>query len=174
MKHLYSNKLGNDFFAHNAAYFDSKDIARRTNSDKILKDRGYEIARNGKYDGYQGTLASMVFKFFDKETGAGVSVNKQLDLHKSVLKKFKRRKIYAGFKDNIWTADLAEVGSLSSTNKTVKYLLYAIDALTEYAWVKPLKDKKGKTVLNAFIEIVKESYCKPNKLLVDPGREFFN
>ena len=174
MKHLYSNKLGNVFFAHNAAYFDSKDIARRTNSDKILKDRGYEIARNGKYDGYQGTLASMVFKFFDKETGAGVSVNKQLDLHKSVLKKFKRRKIYAGFKDNIWTADLAEVGSLSSTNKTVKYLLYAIDALTEYAWVKPLKDKKGKTVLNAFIEIVKESYCKPNKLLVDPGREFFN
>ena len=46
--------------------------------------------------------------------------------------------------------------SLSSNNKNVKYLLRAIDVFTKYAWVKPLKDKKDKTVLNAFIEIVKE------------------
>ena len=49
-----------------------------------------------------------------------------------------------------------------------------IDVFTKYAWVKPLKDKKGKTVLNAFIEIVNKSNRKPNKLWVDQGREFYN
>ena len=46
-------------------------------SDKILKDRAYEIARNCIYDGYQRALASMVYKFFDKKTGSGISVNEQ-------------------------------------------------------------------------------------------------
>ena len=64
--------------------------------------------------------------------------------------------------------------SLSSKNKNVKYLLCVIDVFTKYAWVKPLKDKKGKTVLNAFIEIVNESNRKPNKLWIDQGREFYN
>ena len=77
-------------------------------------------------------------------------------------------------KDNIWAADLAEMESLSFKNKNVKYLLCVIDIFTKYAWIKPLKDKKGKTVLNAFIEIVNESNGKPNKLWVDQGREFYN
>ena len=64
----------------------------------------------------------MVYKFFDKKTGSGISVNKQLakELHKPVIKKFKRRKLCAGFKDNVW-ADLAEMESFSSKNKNVKY-----------------------------------------------------
>ena len=57
--------------------------------------------------------------------------------------------------------------SLSSKNKNAKYLLLAIDVLTKHAFVKPLKDKHCKTVLNAFIEIVNESYHKPSKLWVD-------
>ena len=65
----------------------------------------------------------MVYKFFDKKSGSGVSVNEQLgeELHKPVIKKFKR-KVYARFKNNIWAADLAEMGSLSSKNKNVNYL----------------------------------------------------
>ena len=55
------------------------------------------------------------------------------------------------FKENIWAADLAEMESLSFKNANVKYLLCVIDVFTKYAWVKPLKDKKGKTVVNAFI-----------------------
>ena len=103
---------------------------------------------------------------FDKKTESGVSVSEQLaeELHKPVIKKFKRRKVYARFKDNIWAADLAEMESLSSKNKNVKYLLCVLDVFTKYAWVKPLKDKKGVTVLNDFIEVVNESKCKPNKL----------
>ena len=48
------------------------------------------------------------------------------------------------FKDNIWAPDLAEMESLSSENKNVKYLLCARDIFTKYAWAKPLKDKKVK------------------------------
>ena len=59
-------------------------------------------------------------------------------------------------------------------NKNAKYLLCIIDVFTKYAWVKPLKDKKGKTVLNHFIEIANEFYRKPNKLWVDQGGEFYN
>ena len=73
----------------------------------------------------------------------------------------------------VWEADLAEIGSLPSKNKKVKYS-YVIDVFAIYAWIKPLKDKKGKTVLNAFIQIVNESNCKPNKLWVDQGRKFYN
>ena len=64
--------------------------------------------------------------------------------------------------------------SLSSKNKNVKCLLCAVDVFTKYAWVKPLKDKKSKTVLNAFTEIVTESNPKLNKLWADEGKEFYN
>ena len=64
LKHLFGNKLDKSCFAHDAACSYSKDLAKRTISDKILKDRTYEIARNCGYDGYQGALTSMVCIFF--------------------------------------------------------------------------------------------------------------
>ena len=65
----------------------------------------------------------MVYDFLDKKTGSEISVNEELaeELHKQVIKNFKKRKVYARFKDNIWAADLAEMESLSSKNKNVKY-----------------------------------------------------
>ena len=69
LKYLYRNELNRACFAHEAAYCDSKDLAKRTISDKILKDRAYEIVRNRNYDEYQRALASMVYRFFDKKTG---------------------------------------------------------------------------------------------------------
>ena len=88
-----------------------------------------------------------------EKTGSGECVNEQVakELHKPVIKKFERGKVDARFKDNIWAADLAEMGSLLSKNKNFKYLLCALDVYTKYAWVKPLKNKKGKTVPNAFM-----------------------
>ena len=65
------------------------------------------------------------------------------------------------------------MGSLSSKNRGVKYLLCVIDVFTKYGWVKPVKDKKAKTVIFGFIEIVNESNVKPNKLWVGQGREFY-
>ena len=75
----------------------------------------------------------------------GANVNKVLaqEQHKSLIKKFKRRKVYVRFKGNISTANLAKMGSLSSKNWGVNYLLYLIDVFTKYAWVKSLGDKKS-------------------------------
>ena len=66
LKHLYRNELDKACFAHNTGYSESKDLAKRTVSDKILINRAYEIARSCGYDGYQRTLANMVYKISDK------------------------------------------------------------------------------------------------------------
>ena len=82
--------------------------------------------------------------------------------------------MYVRLKYNLWAAVLAEIRSLSSKNGNVKHLLGVVDVFTKYAWVKPLKDKKDKKVLKAFIKIMNDSNNKPNKLLVDEGKEFYN
>ena len=93
LKYIYRNEVGKACFAHDAAYSDSKDLAKEATWDKILTDRAYEIARNHKYHGYQRALASMIYKIFDEKTGSEVSVNEELaeELHKPVIKKIKRR-----------------------------------------------------------------------------------
>ena len=118
----------------------------------ILKDRAYEITINPNYNGYQRGLASIVYKFFDKNKGSGANVDELLaqELHKSVIDKFKRRKVYTRYND--WNADLAEMGSLSSFNRDVKYLLYVIYVFTKCSWVKPLK---GKKIKQSFIVLLK-------------------
>ena len=77
------------------AYGDFKDLKRRTFSDKVLRNKAFNIAKNHKYDGYQRGLASMVYKVFDKKSrGSGVNVplefNEQLakELHKPIIRKF--------------------------------------------------------------------------------------
>ena len=70
LKHIYKNELDKAYFVHDATYSDSKDLAKRTISDKIFRDRAYEIATNPKYDGYQRELTSIVYKFFGKKAGS--------------------------------------------------------------------------------------------------------
>ena len=78
-----------------------------------MKDRVYETGRNWKYDECQRELASVVYRFFNNETGPRVSVNEQLaeELHKLIIEKIQKRNVYAIFKDNIWAADLPEMRS---------------------------------------------------------------
>ena len=64
-------------------------------------------------------------------------------LHKPIIRKFKKSKVYSSFKDNIWVVDLADMQSLSKYNKTIKYVLCAIDLFSKYAWVDPIKDREG-------------------------------
>ena len=73
--------------------------------------------------------------------------NQQLadELHKSIITKFKRRKIYSSFKDNIQDADLAYMQLISKYNKTIRFLLCVINLFSKHAWVVPLKDKKDTT-----------------------------
>ena len=85
-----------------------KNLARRTASDKVLRDKAFNIAKNPKYDGYQRGLVSMVYTFFDKKSkGSGFNIevkhNEQLakELHKPIIRNFIKRTVYSGFKDNI-------------------------------------------------------------------------
>ena len=149
---IYKNELDRASFQHDMAYGKSKDLAKRTQSDKVLGDKAFKITSDPKYDGYQ--RASMVYKFFDKKSsGSGITEpNYQLadEIHKPIIRKFKKRKVYSSFRDNIWGADLADMQSLSRYNKGIKYLLCAIDLFSKYAWVIPVKDKKGTSIANAF------------------------
>ena len=124
----------------------------------------------------------MVYKFFDsKVSGSGAKLipeNEQLanELHKPIIRKFEKRKVYSTFKDNIWGVDLADMQLLSKYNKGIRFLLCVIDIFSKYAWVVPLKDKKGISIVKAFRSILKQSNSKrkPNKIWVDKGSEFYN
>ena len=129
-------------------YAEHKDLINRTEADKVLRDKAYDIASNPEYDGSQRGLASMVYKFFDKKStaepssGSGFKKLKNTaepsalarssliltdSRHKPIIRKFNKRKVYSQFKDNIWGVDLADMQSLSRKNKGIKYLLCAID-----------------------------------------------
>ena len=177
---IYENELDKASFQHDMGYGKSKDLVKRTQSDKVFRDKAFKIASNPKYEGYQRGLASMVYKFFDKKSkGSGIVTNKpnyQLanELHKPIIRKFKKRTVYSPFKDNIWGVDLADMQSLSKYNKGFKYLPCAIDLFSKHAWVIPIKDKKGTSIVNAFKKIVSKAQGKPNKIWVDQGSEFYN
>ena len=79
--YIYKYELDKACFAHDAAYSDSKDLTKRTVADKILKNRAFNIAKDPKYDGYQRGLASMVYKFFDKNLQEVVQSTLILKLH---------------------------------------------------------------------------------------------
>ena len=111
-RYSYRNELDKACFQHDSAYADHKDLINRTKSDKILRVKAYDIASNPEYDGYQRFLASMVYKFFDKKsTGSRFKKLKNTtkpsssiladELHKPIIRKFNKRKIYSQFKDNI-------------------------------------------------------------------------
>ena len=95
-------------------------------------------------------------------------------LHKPIIRKFEKRKVHAAFKDNIWGADLADMQLLNKCNKGIRFLLCAIDIFSKCAWVVPLKDLKGVSIIAAFQRILKQSNRKPNKIWVDRGSEFYN
>ena len=122
----------------------------------------------------------MVYKFFDKKSqGSGLASNKENikladELHMPIIRKFKKRKVHSSFKDNIWSVDLANMQLLSKFNMGFRFLLCVIDIFSKYAWVIPLKDKKGISIVNAFQKILKESNRKPNKICIDKGSEFYN
>ena len=105
-QYIYRNELDKVCFQHDSAYADHKDLINRTKSVKVLRDKAYDIASNPEYDGYQRCLASMVYKFFDKKSiGSGTAKpNSSIladELHKPIIRKFNKRKVYSQFKDDI-------------------------------------------------------------------------
>ena len=127
----------------------------------------------------------MVYKIFNKKSAgsdvatlANKSVLNQLqlanELRKPIIRKLKRRRVYSSFKDNVWGIDLADIQLITKYSKGIRYILFAIDLFSKYAWVVHLKDRRGITNVNAFQSILDSSKRKPNKILVDQGSEFYN
>ena len=106
-KYIFRNELDKACIQHDMAYGDFKHLARRTAADKFLRDKAFDIVKDPKYDRYQRGLASMVYKLFNKKTsGSGIKStpqNQQLaeEPHEPIIRKFKKRKVYLSFKDNI-------------------------------------------------------------------------
>ena len=96
------------------------------------------------------------------------------ELRKPIIRKFKRRKVYSTFRDNIWGVNLADMQLLSKFNKGFIFLLCVIGIFSKYTWVIPLKDKRVISIVDAFQIILKESKRKPNKIWVEKGSEFYN
>ena len=103
--YIYKNELDKACFQHDMAYGDFKDLKRRTASDKILRDKAFNIAKNPKYDGYQRGLASMVYKFFDKnskESSVNIEIkpSEQLaeKLHKPIIRNLKKEQFIQDLK----------------------------------------------------------------------------
>ena len=167
---IYQNELDKVWFQHDMAYEDFKHLTRGTAYYKILCHKAFNFAKNLKYDGYQCGVVSMVYKCFDKKTSDGAikngnMSNKELaeELHKPIIRKFKKRKVHSSFIDNIWGADLADMQLISKFNKGIHFILCVIDIFSKYAWVISLKDVLG-GITNAFQKIIDESNWKPNQI----------
>ena len=129
-----------------------KKLAKRTQSDKVFRDKAFEIASDPKYYGFQRGLASMVYKFYgEKSSGSGITNEPNYQLaNKPIILKFKKRKIYSSFRDNVLGVDLADM-----------------------QWVVTIKDKKGVSIVNEFQRLISEGR-KPNKIWVEQVSEFYN
>ena len=119
----------------------------------------------------------MVYKFFDKKTSSGIVKNENIsnkelaeELHKPIIRKFKKRQVHSTFIDNIFNFDMQLISKL---NKGFRFLLCVIDIFSKYTWVISLKDKRGITTTNAFQKILDESHCKPSKIWVDKGSRLY-
>ena len=111
----------------------------------------------------------MVYKFFDKRTnryGVNNDENSILaeELHKPIIKNFKRRKVYSNSKDHIWGVDLADMSIINKFIKGIKYLLCVIDSFSTYSWVIPFKNKKGDHIAKGFKNKLDNSNRKSNKM----------
>ena len=176
ISHIAKNRLDAACFQHDSAYNKYKDPVNRRQSDIVLKYKALKIAVDPKVNRYQKSLAAMVYKFFNERTkGSGLN-NKELteELHKPIIKGFKRIKVYSSFKDNIWGVDLADIGLISKYKKGIRYFLCVIDLFSRYIWVIGLKNKKGDSIVEGFKKILDDSNRKPNKTWVDHGNEFYN
>ena len=144
-RYIYQNELDEACFQHHMAYGDFKYLTRKTTSDKILRDKVFNIAKTSKYDGISWRITKLINR------------------------KFKKRKVPSPFIDNIWCVDLADIQLINQFNKEIIFLSCVIKIYSKYAWVIPLKNKLGITITNVFQKILKESNRKPNKIWVHKG-----
>ena len=94
-------------------------------------------------------------------------------MHRALRRRFQKRRVVSNGIDEIWAADLVEMGKFSKWNKGIKYLFMVIDVFSKFGWIEPLKDKRGETVAKAFGKIFNAGR-RPRFLWTDKGKEVYN
>ena len=153
--YIYKNDLDKAYFQHDMAYDKLKDLTKRTQSDKVLRDKFLKLQVIQNMTDIKRDLLQSYTSYLIKESkGSGVNFmsNQQLEKELQV---------------NIWAVNLADMLLISKYNNGMRYLLCAIDIFSKYAWVVPLKDKKRITIVNAGQSIFDSSKWKPSKIWVD-------
>ena len=144
---------------------------KNTKQNKLLGQAYYTTKRPSAYGGVGALKRATKLKQCDVKHWQ--SYQDAYTLHKPVRKTFRRRRIVVGGIDQQWQADLIDVQRLKKDNDSYSYLLTVIDVFSKHAWVVPLKNKSGPTLVAAFHQVFAEGR-KPLKLQTDKGAEFLN
>lgn len=131
----------------------------------------YTLSQPGSYGGLQAL--KRVTKAKDADLKTWLSHQDAYTLHRPVRRSFPRRRVVVGGIDSQWQADLIDVQRLKKENDGFAFLLTVIDVLSKFAWIVPLKNKTGSTLVKAFETIFLQGR-KPHKLQTDKGTEFLN
>ena len=147
LRHIYQNELDKSCFQHDMAYGDFKDLPRKAASDKVLRDKAFNLLKTQNMMNMYIELHQWFIHFLIKSLPTFIKSkiisNQELaeKLHKLIIRKFENRKVYLSLKDNIWGVDLTNIKLIRKFNKGIRFLLCVIDIYSKYAWVAPLKDK---------------------------------
>ncbi len=146
---------------------------KQTQLDKTLNKVYYTPKHAASYGGVQAIERVVAGRKQKKKVKAWLRQEDTYKLHKPIQRNFQRRRVVVGGIDHQWQADLVDVARISKHNKNIKFLLTCIDVLSKYAWVVPLKDKTGKSLVAAF-ELIFQTGRQPLALQTDKGTEFTN
>ena len=144
----------------------------RQKTNQKLSQQYYDPRRPGSFGGVDALKRAT--KVSRQKVQEWLSGEETYTLHKPIRQKFQRRKIVVSGTDKQWQADLVDVRNIKKQNDGFTFLLTVIDVFSKYAWVVPLKDKTGLSVVRAFKQIFAEDHRKPVKLQTDKGTEFSN
>ncbi len=145
--------------------------------DDYLSSIYYDPKRSGGFGGvdrlYKDVKKDGKFKISRTDIKNWLMKEDTYTLHKPIQRNFKRNHVIVGGIDQPWQIDLADMQSLQKFNDGYRYLLVCIDVFSKYAWMIPLKNKSGPSLVEAF-KVILSSGRKPEKIMTDQGTEFLN
>ena len=145
--------------------------------DDYLSSVYYDPKRSGGFGGvnrlYDDVKKEGKFNVSGKQIKEWLMEQDAYTLHKPIQRHFRRNRVFVGGIDELWQMDLADMQSMQKFNDGYRYLLVCIDVFSKYAWVIPLKNKTGPSLVEAF-KVILASGRKPEKIMTDQGTEFFN
>jgi hypothetical protein len=167
------NQIDNIALSHDKCYRDSDKYRTKTRKDcdkEMLNDLN-SVKTRGIREKIDYAIVKPII-WLKHKLGLGFELSEAAELLKPIRHKFKRRRVFVYNVDDIWSADLKDMQSVSKQNNGFKYLLTVIDLFSKYAYTIALKSKSSDVIINAFEKLFKSK--RPRKLWTDQGSEFIN